>query len=145
MEAVPMVQTACLAALVINRTTAIRRVAEGGAGAGRRLAGGRAGRARLVCGAAWLATILTTAPLLVGVLHTWPFPARYSCHLAHELAPYYGVVTAVLTCLVPWTVFLVCSVLIYRAVQVRITWFSCSALPVRERSGGKGRRLEGRD
>ena len=116
MELLPMVYTMSLMVLVINRTMALRQHLS--TVTKYRKIDGKIGRMKMVLSLVWFLSIVISCPVLVGVVESWPFPARYSCHAAHPWAPVYGLVSAAGPILVPWLALLLCCLLIVRTVKV---------------------------
>ena len=116
MELLPMAYTLSLLVLMINRTRAIRQYVN--TATKYKKIDGKIGRVKIVVTSIWLACIIVCAPVLVGVIQSWPFPARYSCHVAHEWAPIYGVVTSSFPYIMAWLGFFICSCLVYSATKV---------------------------
>ena len=114
MEMIPMVHTITLLMLMVNRTRAVSTTTNK-----YKKVDGKLGKVKLLLTLVWFMCILLCSPILLGLIESWPFPIRYSCHLMHELTPYYGLVTALLCFLLPWAAFFVCSIVIYRAIQVK--------------------------
>ena len=110
-----MAYTMSLLVFVINRTRAIRQHIS--TASKYKKIDGKTGRVKLLLTTIWCLGILLPAPILVGVIEAWPFPARYSCHIAHDLAPLYGVVTSSFPYVTTWLVYLFCSLLIYSAIK----------------------------
>ena len=108
-----MVHTISLLLLMMNRTRAVNNTVNK-----YKKVDGKLGRVKLLLTAVWFACLVLGSPVLLGLIESWPFPLRYSCHVMHELAPYYGAVTALLCYVLPWLAFFVCSEVIYRAIQV---------------------------
>ena len=111
-----MAYTLTLLFLMINRTRAIRQYVN--TATKYKKIDGRIGRIKALLTSIWLICILTTSPLLVGLLESWPFPARYSCHVADEWAYIYGGATSIFPYVITWIGFLICSLLIYCATRV---------------------------
>ena len=112
----PMAYTLSLLVLMINRTRAIRQYVS--TTTKYKKIDGKIGRVKALLVAIWLICILISSPLLVGLLESWPFPARYSCHAAHEWAYIYGGATSIFPYVITWIGFLICSLLIYCATKV---------------------------
>ena len=111
-----MAYTLSLLVLMINRTRAIRQYVS--TTTKYKKIDGKIGRIKALLASIWLICILISSPLLVGLLESWPFPARYSCHAAHEWAYIYGGATSICPYVITWIGFLVCSLLIYCATKV---------------------------
>ena len=108
-----MVHTISLLMLMVNRTRAVNNTTNK-----YKKIDGKLGRVKLLLTFIWFVCLVLGSPILLGLIESWPFPLRYSCNLMHELAPYYGAVTALVCYVVPWVAFLICSIVIFRAVQV---------------------------
>ena len=111
----PMAYTLSLLVLMINRTRAIRQYVS--TATKYKKIDGKIGRVKALLASIWLISILMSSPLLVGLLESWPFPARYSCHVAHEWAYIYGGTTGIFPYVITWIGFLICSLLIYCATK----------------------------
>ena len=122
MEVLPMSYTLSLLVLMINRTRAVRQYIS--TVTKYKKIDGKTGRVKVLLTFIWFICMLLCSPLLLNIIETWPFPARYSCHAAHEMAPIYGIVTSVFPYLVSLLGFLICLCLIYGAVKVKVTSFN---------------------
>jgi hypothetical protein len=47
-------------------------------------------RGKCLLGLVWLLSCAAAAPVVSGLVQSWPFPLRYSCQLMSQWAPYYG-------------------------------------------------------
>ena len=111
-----MSYTLSLLVFVINRTRAVRQHVS--TATKYKKIDGRTGRVKIVITIIWFISIILTAPILVGIIESWPFPARYSCHLAHEWTPWYGIVSSSFPYATVWFGYLICSLLVYSAFKV---------------------------
>ena len=114
MEVVPMVHTISLLLLMVNRTRAVNNTTNNKY----KKIDGRLGRVKLLLTFIWFICLVLVSPILLGLIESWPFPLRYSCNLMHEYAAYYGAITTLLCYVIPWVAFFICSIIIYRAIQV---------------------------
>ena len=119
-DMLPMAYTLSLLVLMINRTRAIRQYVS--TATKYKKIDGKIGRVKALLASIWLISILTSSPLLVGLLESWPFPARYSCHVAHEGAYIYGGTTGIFPYVLTWIGFRICSLLIYCASKSKDFW-----------------------
>ena len=69
-----MAYTLSLLVLMINRTRAIRQYIN--TATKYKKIDGKTGRVKILLTFIWLVSLILTAPLLLGIIESWPFPAR---------------------------------------------------------------------